>query len=211
MLGLLIFFLYEPQGIGDSAGHAIGWTAMAVLCVLLIVATLLGAKESAWKLKKATQIEISDGKVVLTREGWPTVEIPLARIRRLCEYSGGLIVVDEEPMAQILIPGEVNDFEVLKNELTAYCALTPSRAKFFPRNFLPLVLMVATYLIFFTSHTRSLVILAGIAALVFQGVGIYSLTRILRRKPMPAFLMPVLALSWLLLAWLVYLRTTATV
>jgi hypothetical protein len=211
MIGLLLLSHYEPEGISDSTGHAIGWAAIVILVVSLIVALALAAKEGTWKLWKTLQIELSDDKIIRKLEGSPTIEIPLTQIGPLYEYPGGLIIRSDEPTREIVVPREVNDFEALKSELTAYCTLSPLKVRVSPRSFLSLALLIGTYLVFFVSRARVVVTVAGVAALVLHGIGIYSLNRILRERPMPRLLTASLFLSWLVLAWVVWQRILATI
>jgi len=210
MVGLFLFSRYEPEGIRDSTSRAIGSAAMVTLGLLVIVAFILAAKEGTWKLKRTLQIELSDGKLTRKMEGSPTIEIRLTRIRTISEYSGGLIIRGEEPGRRIVVPQEVNDFELLKTELRPYCALTPLKLRLLPLTFLPLALTIALYAVVLSSHNRTVVIVCGSVALALQGFGIYSLSRILRGSARPRLFIVVHILSLLLLAWIVYQRISTT-
>ena len=210
LLGILLFSIYEPVGLSDSVGHAIGWLAGAIVLTAGVGATVLAIKEGTLKLLRKFRFDISDGKIIQTREESASIEIPLDQIDSLHQYRGWLLVRGGNPKRQIAIPKEVKSFDVLKRELLAHCALTPLKVNFYPLSFLPLVLMIVAYSFLFTSHVRAVVITAGVVALVLQTVGTYSLWRIWREKTMRRLVMLAFVLTWLVLAWLVYQRVTAT-
>lgn len=210
LLGILIFSIYEPAGLSDSIGHGIGWLAGAIVLAASLGATVFAVKEGTWKLMRRLRFEIVDGKIIKTREESSSIEIPLDQIEGLYEHGGWLFVRGGSPSRQIGIPKQVSGFDVLKSELVAHCELSPLKAKFYPLSYLPLFLMILAYFVLFMSHARTVVIGAGVVALALQGVGTYSLWRALREKAMPKLLMPTFVFVWLLLAWLVYQRVSAT-
>lgn len=213
LLGVLLFSIYEPAGLTDLVGHAIAWLAGAIVLAAVLGATILAVRERTWNLLREYRFDISDGKIIRTHETSSSVEILLDQIEYLHEFNGWLLVGGGNPRRQMAIPKEINGFDELKRELLAHCTLTSPRVKFYASLLLPLiplVLMVVAYFLLFTSHTRAVVISAGIAALTLQGAGTYSLRRVWRNKPMPKLLMPTFVLTWLLIAWFVYQRITAT-
>jgi len=209
LLCVLFFSIYEPTGLNDSLGHAIAWLAGAVVLAAVVGATVLAVRERTWNLLRKYRFDISDGKIIRTHEASSPVEILLDQIEYLHEYNGWLLVGGGNPRRQIAIPKKINGFDELKRELLAHCTLSSPKVKFYASLFLPLiplVLMVVAYLLLFASHTRAVVISAGIAALILQGVGTYSLRRVWRDKPMPKLLIPTFVLTWLLIAWFIYQR-----
>jgi hypothetical protein len=206
LLGILIFSVYEPAGLSDSVGHAIGWIAGAFVLATCAGAAVLAIEEGKIKSLRRLRFEIFDGKIVQTGEESTRIQIPLDQIDSLYEYRGRLLVRGGDPRRQIAIPREVKDFDVLKSELLAHGALTPHKAKFHPWSILPLVLLLVAYFFLFTSHVRTVVISAGVAALALQGAGTYSLWRVWRGKTLPRLVVPTYVMTWLVLAWLVYQR-----
>ena len=175
-------------------------------------ATALAVKEGSWKLMRKLHFEISNGKIIKTREDLPsaTVEIPLNEIESLRERGGWLFVGGGGPGRQIGIPKEVSGFDDLKRELVAISTLTPAKVKVHPFSWFPLLLMILAYVFLFTSHVRVEVVAAGVLALISQGFGTYSLWRILQEKTISKMVMPTFVFVWLVLAWLVYQRVSAT-
>jgi hypothetical protein len=209
LLGILLFSIYEPAGLSDSVGHAIGWLAGAIGLAAGVGATILAIKEGTLKLLRRLRFDISDGKIIQTREESASIEIPLDQIDSLHQYRSWLLVRGGIPKRQIAIPREITGFDALKRELLAHCTLTPLKVKIYPLSFLPLVLMIVAYFFLFTSHVRAVVITAGVAALTLQAVGTYSLWRVWRDKTMHRLVMLTFILTWLVLAWLVYQRVLA--
>ena len=102
--------------------------------------------------------------------------------------------------------GEIDDFEVLKRELTAYHPITVFKAKVYPFSFLPVILMIGAWFLLLTSRARPVVLVAGIAALGLQAVGAYSLVAALRGKKNLRFIALMLVFTWLLIAGIVFQR-----
>ena len=160
------------------------------MVISILGLTLLGLKDATWKLKRKLSFELSDERIIQRSDAAAAIEIPLNNIESLHEYRGLLLIRGGEPRKQISVPVEVNDFEVLKRELTSYHPLTVFNAKVYPFSFLPVVLMVVAWILLLTSHARLVVLVAGIAALGLQAAGAYSLLRAFRGKAKPKFIVP---------------------
>jgi hypothetical protein len=185
LLAILLFSVSEPAGLTDSVAHKVGWLAGAIVLAECVGATVLTIREGTLKLLRKFRFEFSDSKIIRTREESPSIEIPLDQIESLQEYRGWLVVRGGNRRRQITIPREITGFDVLKRELVARCELNPLKVKAHPSSFLPLVLMVLAYFFLLTSHSRVLVIIAGISALALQAIGTCTLTKVWRGKAMP--------------------------
>jgi hypothetical protein len=210
LAGILIFSFCEPAGINDSTSHAIGWLAGAILLAAIVSMTALGVKEGSWKLMRTLRFEVSDGKIVETREGATSqiIEIPLNQIESLGDHRRWFFVIGGTPRKQIAIPKGLCDFDVLKSELITASARTPVKVKtkVHPLLLLPFMLMLLACLLLYTSHVRAVVVAAGVSALALQAVGTYSLWQILRETTASKMVIQVYVLTWVVLAWLVYQR-----
>jgi hypothetical protein len=127
-------------------------------------------------------------------------------IESLHEYRGGLLIRRGEPRQQMSVPREINDFEVLKRELTSYHPITVFRAKVHPFSFPPVILMIVAWFLLLTSQARPVVLVAEIAALGLQAVGAYSLLAALRGKTNLKLIVLMLVFTWLLIAGIVFQR-----
>jgi hypothetical protein len=212
LAGILIFSFYEPAGVNDSTSHAIGWLAGAILLAAIVSMTALGVKEGSWKLMRTLRFEVSDGKIVETREGATSqiIEIPLNQIESLGDHSRWFFVLGGTPTKRIAIPKEVCDFEALKNELIAASAQTPVKVKAKVHSLLLLsfLLMFLACLLLYASQVHAVVVAAGVSALALQAVGTYSLWKIFRETTASRMVIPACLLTWLILAWLVYQRAS---
>ena len=199
--------VYEvpPNSPYQARFRVIGWGVVTVLLGILLFSIFVpdGFSDS---------ITHGIGWLVETREDLPsaTVEIPLNEIESLRERGGWLFVGGGGPGRQIGIPKEVSGFDDLKRELVAISTLTPAKVKVHPFSWFPLLLMILAYVFLFTSHVRVEVVAAGVLALISQGFGTYSLWRILQEKTISKMVMPTFVFVWLVLAWLVYQRVSAT-
>jgi len=176
------------------------------MVISILGLALLGVKDATWKLKRKLRFEVSDGKIIQSSDDSAAVEIPLNNIESLHEYRGGLLIRRGEARQQISVPREINDFEVLKRELTSYHPITVFKAKVYPFSFLPVILMIVAWFLLLTSHARLVVLVAGIAALGLQAVGTYSLLATLRGKTKLKFIVLMLVFTWLAIAGIVFQR-----
>jgi hypothetical protein len=212
LMGILIFSFYETAGINDSTNHPLGWLAVAIVLAAIVGTTIFGMKEGSWKLMRMLRFEVSDGKIIEMRRGATSqiIEIPLNQIESLGDHRRWFFVIGGTPTKRIAIPKEVCDFEVLKNELIAASARTPVKvkAKVHPLSLLPFLLMFLACLLLYTSQVRAVVVAAGVSALALQAVGTYSLWKILRETTASKMVIPACVLTWLILAWLVYQRSS---
>jgi hypothetical protein len=163
-------------------------------------------KDETWKLKRKLRFEVSDGKIIQSSDDTAAIEIPLNNIASVHEYRGGLLIRGGEPRQQLSVPREIDDFEVLKRELTSYHPITVFKAKAYPFSFLPVILIIGAWFLLLTSHARPVVLVAGIAALSLQAVGAYSLVAALRGKKNLRFIALMLVFTWLLIAGIVFQR-----
>jgi hypothetical protein len=185
---------------------SIGWATAAITLASVLFLTVLSAKEGTWELKRKLQFEVSDGKIIQRSDDGVAVEIPLNNLESVHEYRGWLLIRGGDPKRQISVPREIKDFEALKRELTSYHPVIPVRAKVYPFSFLPIVLMVVAWFLLFTSHARAVVLVAAIAALGLQAVGVYSVLHTWRAETKPKFLVLMLVFTWLLIAGIVFQR-----
>ena len=210
LLGILLFSIAEPAGFSDSAGHAIAWLAAFIVLAAIVGVTALAVKEGTGQLLRDVRFEIFDGKLVRSAGASLSSEIPLDQIESLQEYGSWLLVRGGNPTRQIVIPKQINDFDLLEGELIRHCTPTSVKTRFRSLPFLSPILMLAVCFFLFTSHVRSVVTVAGIAALALDGIGTYSLRQVLREKKVSKLAVPTLILAWLLVGWIVYQRIVAT-
>ena len=85
----------------------------------------------------------------------------------------------------------------------------PLTVKFSPWMFLPSASLVLACIFLFVSHNHTVVMAAGGATLLLQGLAIFSLRRITRSSPNANVIALTLILSLLILAWVVYERITS--
>jgi hypothetical protein len=206
LLGICILSIYDPMELGDSARRVLAWAAGVIVLLVVVLAMVLSSRGGLRKLKEGFQFELSNGKITQMSEGRQTVEIPLAQIESLHEYPGWLVIRGGQPARHITIPSEVNGFEELKRELTAYRAIKPLKARIRLFSFFPLVLLIVACFYFFTSHNGAIILAAGGAVLLLQGLGFYSIWRLRRNLSRPKLLLLVNVLTWLVTAWIVYER-----
>jgi hypothetical protein len=207
LLGICIVSVYEPMQLGDSARQVLAWTAVAIVLSAVVLAMVVASWGGLRQLKEGFQFEFSDGKITQKCEGQQPVEIPLAQIESLREYPGWLVVRGSEPARQMTIPSEVDGFEELKRGLTAYRAVTPLKAKIRLLRFLGLVVLIVACFYLFTSHNGAVVLAAGGAGLLLQGLAFYSIWRLRRNVLRLKLVLLAGVLIWLKTAWIVYERT----
>jgi hypothetical protein len=123
MLILLTFSRFE--WLNDRLSHAIGWSAVGLLIVVMVGVYVVIFGDSADKAWRKVSFDLTDGKIVRVMEGWPPIELLLSEINFLGESRMGLIVRSGEPPKGFVIPRTVDGFEQLKQQLNEYCKVSP--------------------------------------------------------------------------------------
>jgi hypothetical protein len=205
MLVILCIALWTPLGLGDGIRHILAWTAGAIVIAGVAVGYRVAFKEGYWKLKRGYRVEVSDGKIIQKRAGAPIVEMPIDQIKSLQHRRGGWLVIrGGEPENEVAVPTDVIGFDSLKRELSANRQISPlPDAELSRWVFLPSASIVVAGLLLFLSHQRIVVMIAGLAILLIQGMAIFSIRRLLRSKPRLGMMY---VAGFLVLAWIVFER-----
>jgi|SRR5208337_1627573 len=212
LVSILLFSIYEPQGVSRSTNLALAFLMGAIALGVSGYGLSLSFKEAMWKAKKAFQWELTSDKLVQRHKDGATVEIPLNEVKSLHEYQGWLLVSGGEPLRGIKVPSDLNGYEQIKRGLTSHCALTPLKVKFSPFSFLPSIVWILLFLLFLFSHIPAVTLTCGAASLLLYPVlAAYSLRRIWRTKPTPKLVLLSHILAWLVFAWLYYQRVKAVI
>lgn len=193
----------------DEMRSILGWATGGILVAAVVIGVRLGVKQSAWNLRRAYRVELSDGKMIQSRPGMPTVELPVDQIASIQQGRDGLLIIrGGEAGSVIAVPSEITGFENLKKQLLANRTLSPLKVKLSPWLFLPSLSYIAAFLVLFLAHDRRVVIAAGGALLLFQASFTYSFMQLTssNRRAKPVLLG--YFLMFVILAWIVYERAT---
>jgi hypothetical protein len=203
LVSILLFSIYEPQGVSRSTNVALAFLMGAIVLGVIGYGLSLSFKEAMWKVKQALQWELTDDKLVQSHKDGATVEIPLNEVRSLHEYQGWLLVSGGEPLKGIKVPSDLNGYEQIKRELASHCALTPLKVKVSLFSYLLPIVLLLLFLLFLSSHVPMVIVIAGTTLLVFYPVlAAYSLRRVWRTKSIPKLVLSSHILAWLTIAWL---------
>jgi len=179
LVSILLFSVYEPQGVSRSTNIALAFLMGAIALAALVYGVILSLKEGMWKVKHAFQWELTDDRIIQSHKDGRTVEIPLNTVRSLHEYRGWLLVSGGEPLKGITVPSDISGYEQIKRELASHCALTPLKVKVSPSSLLPYIVWILLLLLFLISHVPAVILMAGTALLVFYPVLVaYGLRRV---------------------------------
>jgi len=212
-ISLMLILLLFSSGwveLSDSTSHALGWAAMGLLVPFLGGVFVLAAKESTWQFWRKESYDLADGEINRVRENSPSIQIPLSQINFIGESRHGLFVRGGEPAKCFLIPRSIKDFEELKGKLSAYCEVTSVREKTSYRVALLSMFTMVAYVFLFVSKARPVVLVAGVVALLLQGWAIFLMRKVWAKTGSPKLVPLVFLASWLILAWFVYWRVSAT-
>ena len=211
ILMLLFLSLSRADWIDDRWSHALGWIAMSLLGLALIGVYVLIFKESMNKYWQKVSFDVVENKIVRAIEGQISIEFPLNKLSFIGESRTGLIVRGGEPLKGFVIPRAVDGFEQLKRQLGDHCEIVPIRTKKSLLLVIPLILIIASYVLLFTTKSRNLVLITGAFALLFHGWGIVGLRETWTKTKASQFVASVFIVFWLVLLWLVYQRFSSTV
>ncbi|MHB8503289.1 MAG: hypothetical protein ACYDCG_02685 [Candidatus Acidiferrales bacterium] len=213
LLVILFVAVWTPVGLSDDSRKILGWVAGAIVVAAVVIGNRLAFKQSLWKLKEGYRVEVSDGKIIQSRHGSPVVEIPVDQIASL-RYGRGrwLIVRGCQPERQMAVPLEIVGFESLKREISENRTVSPLKAELSPWLFLPSATFVLACLFLFTSHNRVVIVAAGSAAILLQGMAGMAFFSLRHRMPFnrkAILIVLTYILTVLVLTWIVYQRATA--
>jgi hypothetical protein len=205
---LILLAFSRSEWLDDRLSHAIGWSAVGLLIVVMVGVYVFIFRDSVDKAWRNVSFDLTDGKIIRVTEGRPSVELLLSEINFLGESRMGLIVRSGEPPKGFAIPRAVDGFEELKHQLSQCCKVSPieNGASFIAM--LPLVLTIVLYAILFTAKSGSVALIVGVVALLFQGWSIFSMRSIWTKTKSPKLVMSVYIFSWLVLLWFVYQRVS---
>jgi hypothetical protein len=206
---LILLAFSRSEWLDDRLSHAIGWSAVGLLIVVMVGVYVFIFRDSVDKAWRNASFDLTDGKIIRLMEGRPPIELPLSEINFLGESRMGLIVRSGEPPKGFVIPREVDGFKQLKQQLTPYCKVSAIENSASLIAMLPLVLTIALYAILFTAKSGSVALIVGVVVLLFQGWSIFSMRNIWAKTESPKLVMSVFIFSWLVLLWLVYQRVLA--
>ena len=129
--------------------------------------------------------DLAHQKIVCLREGSPPIELAVREIQVLGESRIGLFVQGGNPLKAFVIPRAIRDFEKLKQELNAYCKVTPIRSQKTLLAVLPLALAIGTSVFLLMSKSCVVVLIAGVVALLFHASWLIAMRKIWPRTRSP--------------------------
>lgn len=209
-LAILYISIWTPALMTDDTRTFLGWATGGVLVAAVAIGVRLGVKQAAWNLRRGYRVELSDEKIIQSRPGMASVELPIDQIASIQQGRGGLLIIRSGERERVIaVPSEIAGFENLKTQLLEKRTLSPLRVDLSPWLFLPSLSYIAAVLLLFLAHDRRVVIAAGGAVLLFHAFWAYSF---LRFAPSTRRAKPVLfayILAFVFLAWIVYERATS--
>jgi hypothetical protein len=202
LLGILLFSIYEPQGVSRLTNIALAFLGGAIVLGAIFYAYVLSGKQALWDVKHAFQWELTADKIIQKHDDGRTVEISLNDVRTLNEGRGWLFVSGGQPPQTIAIPSDLNGFDQIRRQLTAHCTVTPVNVKRSPIGFLAWGAWISVFALFVISDVRAVVLASGIALLLlYPLLTAHSLRHIWQTKVMPKRILLPYIWAWLILAW----------
>lgn len=199
----------QSEWLDDRQSHAIGWSAIGFLIVVMAGVFVFIIRDSVDKVWQKMSFDLADGKIIRVMEGRQPLELLFSEINFLGESRLGLIVRSGEPAKGFVIPRAVYGFEQLKQQLSQYCKVSTIENKASFISAIPLIVTIVLYAILFTAKSGSVTLIAGVVALLFQGWSIFSMRNMWAKTKSPKLVVSVFISSWLVLLWLVYQRVSA--
>jgi hypothetical protein len=205
---LILLAFSQSEWLDDRLSHAIGWSAVGLLIVVIVGVYVFIIRDSVDKSWQKMSFDLADGKIIRVMEGRQPIELPLSEINFLGESRLGLIVQSCEPAKGFVIPRAIYGFEQLKQQLSQYCKVSTIENKASFISAIPLILTIVLYAILLATKSGSVALIGGVVALLFQGWSIFSMRNIWAKTKSPKLVVSVFIFSWLVLLWFVYQRVS---
>jgi hypothetical protein len=204
-VGITLFAIYEPQGVGRSVNVALAVLMGAIVLAAIVFGLVFSTKDALWKIKHEFQWELTADKIIQNRTNGDTIEIPLDGIKTLREFNGWLFVRGGESPKGIMIAQDLDGYAEIRRQLIACCPLTPGPKYNRLAPILPVIIFAVLFAFVVVSHVPRVVIASGTAlVLLWPLYAAYSLRRIWRVESVRKKLVFSYVLSWLILLWVVY-------
>jgi hypothetical protein len=205
-LMLVLLGLSQVSWLNDRWSHALGWAAMSLLVLALTGIPVLIFSDTVNQFWRKISFEIVDNKIVRLMEGRAPIEFPFDKISFIGESRNGLVVRGGKPLKGFVIPRTVEGFQQLKQQLNDHCEIIPIASANRLFRVFPLIVVIALYVLLLTAKSRSLILAAGAAGLLFQGCVIVGMRKIWAKTRSPKLVASGFILTWLVLFWLAYER-----
>jgi hypothetical protein len=206
MLGISYLSIYDPPSFADSTRRDIAIVGFLVVALAIVGAMIFATLESTWKRTSSSTYEISNDKIIESRDGTFPVEISLQEIKSVSQHRSWLVITGGDPLRRIMVPSYTIGFEELKCELTSR-SQKPIIEGSPSLRLLPLGLITLAILFLFISHNAAVITIAGLVLLLFQSWGVYTVIRLRRSKPIPRLTLLMYVVSVLIVLWILYKRT----
>jgi len=190
-----------------------GVEAVSNLLWLVVLTTLMGSagifslaySEGRRILMRKLVFVLDEQGITRKAKGCPDVKINYFEISDLRESNSWLVVEGREPQKRIAIPKEVMGFEEIRAELSMYHHLS-DRAKISLKRIALPVVSILSWAAVLWFQDASVVISAGVVALITLAFGSHRLWSLLHRSSKRPLLWTSLGFAWLAALMLIYIR-----
>ena len=200
---VLIFALGVSGDLRTYPG--LSWVFLFTSLGTVIGAIVLAFREALHLAERQMVFVLDDSGIVRRRKGYADVAIAFSEVESVSEELGQLIIKSREPGKTIVIPNNVNGYEMIRAELAKHYALS-TRAKKPRKSTGLLIACVLSWAAVMWSHDVRVVIPAAAAGLIFLAFGSHRMWNLLRRNSPGWLLWGSIGAAWLMAILLIYLR-----
>jgi len=201
LLILLGISFSDPGWMADTERKLLGYAGGALVLVTVFAALFGSGKLGNWKLKRGYKVELAGKKIILHRSSHADVEIPLSEIKSVQEYPSWMFVTGGEPARRMAIPREIVGYEELRSELARFRGIERRKIPIQILAVLPGLIALVLISFLFRSHNLYLKIAAFFALFAWGVRGFLILRKQFRHNAVAWFVLPVIVLGWVALAW----------
>ncbi len=190
----------------DSDLRWLAWLSVPAILGAGFGAFVLAFREAMRRAEREMIFVLDDNAIVRRRNGFPDVRIAFSDVDTLCEELRWLIVKSTNPVRRIVIPKNINGYDVIRAELTKHHALAAPVKKLPLRSIAEITVFVLSWVAVLSFRDVKVVIPAAVIAMTLFAFGSHRVWMLLYRGPRRRFSLFCIGILWLVAILLIYLH-----
>jgi hypothetical protein len=204
--GITLFSLYASRVERARLGIPLAFVAGLIVAGVVAAAHMLAFRNAMNTVRRQTVFILTDDRLICKRNERPDIQIPLSAISALCSQGRNLIVESGATKSRVVISGELEGFDTLRNSLAKHHdIITRPAAPFLgvPRL---LIYGLCCAFILWSHHPIIIVLASGVGVTVIGLESFYLYGRIKHNPKQQYPIIAFIAFEWLGAALIAYYR-----